>query len=109
MPHRIKSAVDRVVLCKLLMGLTREVSVTYLGEANYGPWASDVILTCGVFVGQAEGKPLSVSALARFVGMPRPSVYRKLKEMEKKGLAKVTGTGGRATLTLSVPIRSNVR
>jgi DNA-binding transcriptional ArsR family regulator len=101
MPHRVKDVAYRTVISRLLLELTRGVAICFLGEEDFGSNASDVILVAGVFIGQFTGQQMTISSLARCVGMPQPSVYRRLKSLEERGIAKITGTKSRATLSIS--------
>lgn len=47
-----------------------------------------------------EGQPLSVSSLARRVGLPRPTIYRLLRTLDSHGLLVQDGTSYRLSLRL---------
>ncbi|WP_367949109.1 helix-turn-helix domain-containing protein [Paraburkholderia sp. NMBU_R16] len=41
---------------------------------------------CAVAIGDLEGRPLTAYKLAQYIGMPRPTVIRKLASMTCAGL-----------------------
>lgn len=73
---------------RLLLDLTRVLSAGLLGQDRFGASADDLLLVAAVAVGEAEGKPLSAWKLAEQAGIPRPSVVRKLTELEAIGLVR---------------------
>lgn len=98
MPKRIKGARQRIELTKLAIWLVRYVSVQYMGDERFGASSGDVMLCCAIFVGQAEGRPMTAGKLADYIGMPRPTVVRRLGVLDKRGLVEVVD--GKAFLPL---------
>lgn len=94
MPSRIRLAKQRLVLAKLFLGLLRCVTGTYMGTQQHGSSADDAALLCAVYVGQAERKRMTAHKLAAYVGMPRATVNRKLREMKAAGLVDFDRDGG---------------
>ncbi|KWN15868.1 hypothetical protein WM21_11880 [Burkholderia ubonensis] len=64
----------------------RALSWALLRERRFGARAGDVLILMGVMIGEAEGKPLSAYKLAYLVGMPRPTVIRRLARLTRDGL-----------------------
>lgn len=64
----------------------RAMSWALLRERRFGARAADVLILMGVMIGEAEGKPLSAYKLAELVGVPRPTVIRKLAKLKRDGL-----------------------
>lgn len=64
----------------------RALSWALLKERRFGARAGDVLILMGVMIGQAEGKPLSAFKLADLVGIPRPTVMRRLARLTRDGL-----------------------
>lgn len=75
----------------------RKISRDMLHDDRFGARADDVVLVCAIFVGQGEGKPMTATKLAEYAGMPRPTVVRKLRELECAGLVRMLD-GKRAIL-----------
>jgi hypothetical protein len=96
MPTRIKLVRQRLVLAKMVLRVLQLIAAEYLETAQYGSVADDLVLLCAIFVGQAEGRPMSSSKLADFAGMPRPTVIRKLRELQTRHLVHMMD--GKATL-----------
>ncbi|BAO20633.1 hypothetical protein [Pseudomonas phage PPpW-3] len=74
-----------------MLDIMRVYCSTYFPERHFGTCANDLLLCAAVLVGQAEGRPLNASKLADFVGIPRPSVIRKMAAFESIGLVKRCG------------------
>jgi DNA-binding IclR family transcriptional regulator len=62
-------------------------------DEHFGRRAGDLILRGALYVGTVEGKPMTQSALARYAGIPRPSVIRKLKSLQRAGVVVKVGDG----------------
>lgn len=45
----------------------------------------DAAIILGLLVGQAEGRPLTASDLSHYVGLPRPSIIRRLQRLASGG------------------------
>lgn len=92
MPKRIKTAKQRAELAKLTVWLVEYICQQYMGDEMFSASSGDVMLCCGIFVGQAEGRPMTAGNLADYIGMPRPTVVRRLKALEKRGLVEMDGS-----------------
>lgn len=86
MPHRVDLAAQRVIILKMMLEVFRTYSAVYFGTDHYGQRSADIILIAAIMIGQAEGRPMNVSKLAAFSGIPRATVIRKLKAFEDAGL-----------------------
>jgi CRP-like cAMP-binding protein len=86
MPHRIKHVHRRLVLLRMMLRVRELITVAYIGTDRPGSAADDVALIIGVFIGQAEGRPMTAAKLADYIGMPRPTVIRKLRALACRGL-----------------------
>ncbi|AWM87343.1 helix-turn-helix domain-containing protein [Microvirga sp. 17 mud 1-3] len=82
------------VVARLVLALVCEISRSILNQERFGTHADTVILCCAIHVGHAEGRPMSASKLADYAGMPRPTVIRKLRELEACGAIERTAGGG---------------
>ncbi|WP_134497424.1 helix-turn-helix domain-containing protein [Microvirga pakistanensis] len=87
----IERADERRIELRFLMSLMR-----LLTSAKNAPMASgaDSILIIGaVAMGQIEGKPFRASKLAEYVGMPRPTLLRRLSNLIEEGWIESTENG----------------
>lgn len=75
---------------KLFLRIIRSMNVIYMDSKRFEGSANDTILCSAVFIGQAEGKPFNATKLSHFTGIPRPTVIRRLKELERAGFVKKT-------------------
>lgn len=91
MPHRITKSALRKAACRLILELMRGFAESYLKIENFGANADLVVLFAAILIGQIERKPMTASKLAIYAGIPRPSVVRKLRQLEVRGAIKKTG------------------
>jgi DNA-binding MarR family transcriptional regulator len=75
-------------VARLWIELTRQLQRAAAPEAqaHFGTRASDLLLRSAIYVGTVEGRPLTVAKLATYVGIPRPTVVRRLRALERRGL-----------------------
>ena len=73
-------------LINLWISLTR-----YLHQAadighqeRYGAQVDDLLIRAAVYLGTVEGRPMTATKLATYVGIPRPTVLRRLRALEKR-------------------------
>lgn len=86
MPGRsIRNLQQRVLLTKMVIDTLRLYGAEYFKSDAFAMQLDDLMLFGAVFIGQAEGRPMNVSTLARYSGVPRPSAIRKLKSMVDAG------------------------
>lgn len=83
---------QRIETAKAMLDLLRMFSAGLVPPDRFGAQAGDLVLFAGLLIGTAEGRPMNASKLAQFVGIPRPSVIRKLGELVSAG--KVVRQGG---------------
>lgn len=82
-------------VARLWIELTRQLQRAAAPEAqsHFGTRAGDLLLRSAIYVGTVEGRPLTVAKLATYVGIPRPTVVRRLRELERRGLVvRIDGT-----------------
>lgn len=80
------AGLEQAAILHLVLDLTRILSAGVLRRKRFGASADYMLLLCAVGVGELEGRPLTAHKLADQAGIPRPSVVRKLAEMEATGL-----------------------
>ncbi|MEQ6614191.1 MarR family transcriptional regulator [Pseudomonas aeruginosa] len=84
-----------------MLDLLRLFSAGLVPVDRFGAQADDLALFAGLLIGQADGRPMNPSKLAQYVGIPRPSVIRKLADLERRGLVERTSGGFIMTTALS--------
>ncbi len=98
MPSRITASALRVSVARLHLDLARTMARLYLGTELYGTHSDEVILCCAILIGQTERRPMTAAKLADYAGMPRPTVVRKLRALESRGM--VVMVDNAATLSI---------
>lgn len=93
MPARIRFLKERLVMSRLMLKLVQVVAFSYVGSALFGSEAGDVLLLVAIFVGQAERRPMTAAKLAEYVGIPRPTVVRRLRALQEAGLIHLDASG----------------
>jgi DNA-binding IclR family transcriptional regulator len=53
----------------------------------------DVLLCAAVYIGQCEGRLMTAGKLAEYIGMPRPTAFRKLHTLKERGVLDVSKSG----------------
>jgi hypothetical protein len=87
------------ITARLTIDLIRANIVAYKEGTDFDASASEVLLGAALFVGQAEGKPMTAAKAAAYIGMPRATAVRKLQEMKVGGVAEVSPDGRHWRLT----------
>jgi DNA-binding transcriptional ArsR family regulator len=81
------------VVAELVITIVSRVAATFIADGLFASSADVVLILFGLWIGHADGRPMTIGKLAQYIGMPRPTVARKLKEMEASGLVKPIGPG----------------
>lgn len=100
MPDRIIQAKQRIIVARLTLDILRSFGTGYFQSKRYGSRADDLALCAALFIGQAEGRPLTAAKLATYAGQARPSVVRRLKEWLQAGFVERQGQGYVLALTV---------
>src|SRR5262245_54782625 len=84
---------ERLKIARLYVAMTRTLhEVTFPQSGNgYGAELESLLVALCVFIGDAEGRPMSASKIALHAGLPRASVYRRLERLTK--LKKIVRVG----------------
>ncbi|QKN87939.1 transcriptional regulator [Acinetobacter phage vB_AbaP_Alexa] len=64
-------------------------SIAAFDDARFGRNIDDIIILLGAGIGEYEGKPMTPSKLAEYIGMPRPTVIRRVSSLMDQGLLKM--------------------
>lgn len=85
---------ERFRLVQMYVSLTRaSYELAFPTRKDFGANLESMLVLMGVFLGDAEGRPTSVTKISTYCGVPRASVYRRLEELIK--LKKVERLGRR--------------
>jgi hypothetical protein len=80
-------------LARLWIELTRQLhrSVAPDLQEQFGSRANLLLIGIAIYLGTIEGRPLTASKLAAYVGMPRASVIRRLGILCRRGAVERKG------------------
>lgn len=78
-------AAQRVLIGYAIIDILRSYSLAHFGTDRIGENLEEILIGCSVLIGQAEGRPMSVTDVAEFLGMARATVDRKLKTAAAAG------------------------
>ena len=85
--HKIKEARQRLVLCRLMIGIMRTVHGTYAPVTEpFGTRLETLFVGLCVAIGDIDGKPFSVAKIAAYMRVPRTTVIRRLDRLQRWGL-----------------------
>jgi hypothetical protein len=91
-PHAIKVARQRLVLCRLMIEIMRNLHGTYAPKNEpFGTRLETFFIGLCVALGQFEQKPFSVTKIAAFMHVPRTTVIRRLDQLRSWGLVQRQG------------------
>jgi predicted transcriptional regulator len=88
-------AQQRGEVIKLIIECARGFAETYFGTTNLGENATEIVIACFIFVGQAEKRPMTAGDISVSVGFPRATVHRYLQDMESRGIIESAVIGRR--------------
>ena len=93
-PPRIELARERMLMCRLYLGLIRSINEDY-GAAFAAQSDSTAVRTIGmyVFLRTVMCSPVGASKIASALKLPRVTVVRRLQEMVKQGYVERLGNG----------------
>ena len=83
---------EREVMCRLLLDILRIIHEAYAptGEPFGTRIETDFIGLC-VAIGDIDGRPFNISKIAAYMHVPRTTVMRRLKRLERWGLIERRG------------------
>lgn len=83
----IKSARQRLVLCRLVFDVMRSLHGAYAPATEpFGTRLETFFIGLCVALGQLDGRPFSIAKIAGYMRVPRTTVMRRLKRLENWGL-----------------------
>jgi DNA-binding MarR family transcriptional regulator len=103
-PPRIELGRERMLLCRLYLGLIQTMNDDY-GAAFAKQSDSAVYRTIGiyVFLRTVTCSPVRASTIAQVLKIPRTTVLRRLNDMEKLGYVEHVGNAYRMTDKVNIP------
>ena len=85
--HKIKSARQRLVLCRLMIDIMRTVHGAYAPVSEpFGTRLETFFVGLCVAVGDVDDKPFTVAKIAAYMRVPRTTVIRRLAQLQSWGL-----------------------
>jgi DNA-binding MarR family transcriptional regulator len=103
-PPRIALARERMLMCRLYIGLIRSISDDY-GAAFAANSDSCTVRTIGiyVFLRTVMCSPVRANTIAQTLKLPRTTVIRRLQDMVKQGYVERVGNAYRVTDKVNIP------
>jgi hypothetical protein len=92
MTHRIKRKDERVILYRMIIDFVQTFDAAFKqlhgrpAGSSLGASLEDYFIKITVLVGDAEGRCFTAHKLSTFLGMPRSTVDRRLRHLEKIGV-----------------------
>jgi DNA-binding MarR family transcriptional regulator len=97
-PRRIALARERMLMCRLYLGLIRSINDDYGAEfAAHNDSATFRTIGIYVFLRTVMCSPVRASTIAHTLKLPRVTVLRRLQEMVKQGYVERVGNAYRVT------------
>lgn len=53
---------------------------------RFGTEIGDLLIRASIYLGTIEGHPMTAAKIASHIGIPRPTVVRRLRALERRGL-----------------------
>ena len=83
----ITKARQRLVLCRLMIDMMRNVHGTYAPASEpFGTRLETFYIALCVALGDIDGKPFSVAKIAAYMSAPRTTVVRRLNQLQDWGV-----------------------
>jgi hypothetical protein len=103
-PPRIELARERMLMCRLYLGLIQSLGDDYGAEfAAHSDSSSYRTIGIYVFLRTVMCKPVHASKIAHALKLPRVTVLRRLQEMVKHGYVERVGNAYRVTDKVNIP------
>ena len=103
-PSRIELARERMLICRLYLGLMRTITDDYGAEfAAHSDSLAYRTIGIYVFLRTVMCSPVRASQIAHALKLPRVAVLRRLQEMVKHGYVERVGNAYRVTDKVNIP------
>lgn len=77
---------NALAIANMLVSIAHACSARLTCRQRHAESVSDVLILAATYVGQREGRPMTAHKIAQYSGFPRPTVARKLNELQAMGL-----------------------
>ena len=103
-PVRVELGRERMLLCRLYLGLIQTMTDDYGAEfAKHSDSATYRTIGIYVFLRTLMCSPVRASTIAQVLKIPRATVLRRLSDMEKLGYVEHVGNAYRMTDKVNIP------
>lgn len=103
-PPRVELGRERMLLCRLYLGLIQTMNDDYGAEfAKHNDSATYRTIGIYVFLRTLMCSPVRASTIAQVLKIPRVTVLRRLSDMEKSGYVEHVGNAYRMTDKVNIP------
>jgi len=103
-PPRIELGRERMLLCRLYLGLIQTMNDDYGAEfVKHSDSATYRTIGIYVFLRTVTCSPVRASTIAQVLKIPRATVLRRLNDMEKLGYVEHVGNAYRMTDKVNIP------
>ena len=103
-PPRIELGRERMLLCRLYLGLIQTMNDDYGAEfAKHSDSATYRTIGIYVFLRTVTCSPVRASTIAQVLKIPRATVLRRLNDMQKLGYVEHVGNAYRMTDKVNIP------
>ena|SRR5690349_11967590 len=82
---------ERVLIARMLVALAQQIHRYWYGHPFIGPQADTFFPAACVFIAYAEGRPITATDLASFLGISRNTIVHKLESLVAKGVLRRVG------------------
>jgi DNA-binding MarR family transcriptional regulator len=107
-PPRIEFARERMLICRLYLGLLRTITDDYGAEfAAHSDSLTYRTIGIYVFLRTVTCSPVRASQIAHALKLPRVAVLRRLQELVKHGYVERVGNAYRVTDKVNIPDLQN--
>jgi DNA-binding MarR family transcriptional regulator len=102
-PRRIEMARERLLMCRLYIGLIRTLNDDYGTVFAQNDSATYRTIGIYVFLRTVMCAPVPANRIAQALKMPRATVLRRLQDMVKQGYVERVGNAYRVTDKVNIP------
>jgi predicted transcriptional regulator len=103
-PRRIELARERMLMCRLYLGLIRSLNDDYGAEfATHSDSSTFRTIGIYVFLRTVMCSPVRANTIAHALKLPRVTVLRRIQEMVKYGYVERVGNAYRVTDKVNIP------
>jgi hypothetical protein len=83
---RAKREAGGLILARFMMQIMKVNASILLGSDTSASEAGDILICVAIWMAQVENRPMTANKLAAYIGMPRPTVIRRLRELKARNL-----------------------